>query len=131
LHRAFGSAAVKKRKKDGQAWEAPSVSGADRRSTCAPIDVRLADICKYHLTQVAAQGRWTLWEAKCRLFLVKALPVSRELTQIEILGALEAIGSRRASRSAAGIFLPYGSIRDAALYGIQALGKLGRPRRWI
>jgi HEAT repeat protein len=109
-----------------QCWEAASVLAQIDDPRVRQLMGELLKSSNLILTQIAAQalGRYGEQSVAC---LVRALPVSRELTQIEILCALEAIGSRSAVvplleflRTAQSAMLRYTAI--------QALGKLGDPQ---
>jgi HEAT repeat protein len=109
-----------------QAWEAASVLSQIDDPRVGRLMGELLKSPNIILTQVAAQAlvRYGEQGAAC---LLKVLPTSRELTQIEILGALEAIGSRRAVVGLMEFLktMPSPMLRYTA---IQVLGKLGDPQ---
>ena len=109
-----------------QAWEAASVLAQIDDPRVGRLMCELLKSPNVILTQIAARAlvRYREQGAAC---LLKVLPTSRELTQIEILGALEAIGSRLAVVGLMDFLktTPSPMLRYTA---IQALGKLGDSR---
>ncbi|MEO8393624.1 MAG: HEAT repeat domain-containing protein [Chloroflexota bacterium] len=109
-----------------QCWEAAYVLAKIDDPRVARLMCELLRSPNIILTQIAAQALGRYGEQSIAV-LVRALPMSSELTQIEIVSALEAIGSRRAVLPLLE-FLRTTSSATLRYTTIQALGRLGDPQ---